>query len=99
MLNSRKFVFILKSKNMERFNPELLKAHVEHLRRLVSSESLLTCGPFRDENQALQIIKADCKESAIKLFKTDPFISQKYYQDFEVHELLEADESNNWLMN
>jgi len=93
------FVFILKSKRRDQLTQGLLMAHGEHLQNLLKGGSLVICGPFQDNDQAMQILRAESKESAISLFQTDPFIRQKYYQDFEIHELLEANESNNWLID
>lgn len=93
------FVFLLKQKSKASLDKTLLIAHVEHLKNLHQSGRLIICGPFTDNDNALQIITADTKEEAILLFEQDPFIKTKYYQTYSIYELLEANEKNKWLLN
>jgi len=93
------FVFLLKKKWKNDLNEKLLLEHVEYLKNLKKTANLIICGPFFDNDGAMQIILANTREEAILLFEQDPFIRYKYYEEYVIHELLEANESNNWLMN
>lgn len=57
------------------------------------------CGPFKDNDSAIQIIVADSQEEAEFIVNADPFIAHNYYQQYELKELIEANEGNNWLMD
>ncbi len=95
----RKFVVVLKSKQCGTLTDELLVAHVNHLKSLQSKGLLFICGPYTDNDRALQIIIADSITEAKHYIKSDPFIEKGYYADYEISELIEANDDNNWLMN
>jgi uncharacterized protein YciI len=69
------------------------------LKSLKKTGNLVICGPFLESDEAIQVILANTKEEAMLLFEKDPFIIYKYYKKYIMHELLEANESNNWLIN
>ncbi|WP_194840958.1 YciI family protein [Filobacillus milosensis] len=77
----------------------LLSSHVKHLQNLTEHEKLLICGPFKDNDTAMQILICETIDEAKKLVKSDPFIDEGYYATYEVNELIEANENNNWLMD
>lgn len=93
------FVFILKSKRRGELTSELLRAHVAHLKALHAQGALAICGPFANDDGAIQILRAHSKAGAIELFEKDPFIQEKYYSDYDVYELHEACDDNGWLMD
>lgn len=92
-----KYIIILKDKKQKTLTSCLLHQHINHLRALTKSKILYLCGPFKDDDQALQIIIANNKEEAEKIANQDPFIKNKYYQSYDIFELIEANEQNNWL--
>lgn len=47
----------------------------------------------------IQILICDSIDEAINLVKNDPFIKERYYATYEVNELIEANENNNWLID
>ena len=53
-----KYVASLRNKRSGTLTDALLEAHVAHLRKLTLEGSLLLCGPFSDNDGALQIIRA-----------------------------------------
>jgi uncharacterized protein YciI len=53
-----KYVAILRNKRSGTLTAALLEAHGAHLRKLTLEGRLLLCGPFRDNDGALQIIRA-----------------------------------------
>lgn len=93
----KKYVAILKEKKKGTLKSDLLNRHVNHLRELTNLGKLFLCGPFNDNDGALQIIIADSKDSAVGIIEQDPFIKDNYYQSYEIYELIEANETNNWL--
>lgn len=93
-----KFVAILKDKRTGELTEELLKKHVEHLQHLSQRSKLFICGPLKDQDRAIQIFICDTMGEAITLVESDPFVKDGYYAGYEVNELLEANEKNNWLM-
>ena len=50
------------------------------------------------QHGALQIISAASYESAKAILVRDPFLSNGYYQRYELFMLIEANAQNNWLM-
>lgn len=75
----------------------LLKTHIEHLKNLRERGHLPMCGPFLDNEGGVLIFRADSKEEVESFMWEDPFIQEKYYQRFIIHEFLEANDENEWL--
>lgn len=94
----KKYVAILKDKNKDALTDGLLEAHTEHLRNLRRQGKLYLCGPFDDDENALQVLVAGSAEEARLLVAADPFVENGYYRDFELRGLIEANEANNFLM-
>lgn len=93
------FVFTLSNKRRGQQTNDLLVAHVNHLKRLKASGSLVICGPYSDNDGAIQIIRSSSIAEAKILFEADPFIQEGYYQNYDVRELLVASDENNWLVD
>ena len=93
-----KFIAILKDKRKGSLTTELLNQHVEHLRTLTKAGHMFLCGPFKDNDGALQVIMANSKLEAEAFLNKDPFIREKYYQGYDLFELIEANDANNWLL-
>lgn len=92
-----KYIAMLKDKARGSLNDTLLNQHVSHLKRMNQEGKLFICGPFKDNDGAIQILLANTKEEAEKLIQQDPFIVNKYYKQYSIYELLEANEDNNYL--
>ncbi|WP_261134417.1 YciI family protein [Bacillus sp. Marseille-Q3570] len=95
----RKFVVVLKDKKKGDLTDKLLGQHIEHLQKLNQKSNLLICGPFKDDEKAMQILICNTMKEAIALVESDPFVQEGYYGDYEINELIEANEDNNWLVN
>ena len=93
----KKYIVILKNKKRDILTEDLLRGHVEHLKKLEKEGRLFLCGPFTDNEGALQIITAYSFNEAEKSALQDPFIIHGYYE-YILHELIEADRSNNYLV-
>jgi uncharacterized protein len=94
-----RFIVILKEKRRGELEAELLVKHIEHLRNLNSEGKLIIAGPFKNDEQGLLILNCEDLDEAITLVESDPFIIEKYYQTYEINEIIVANEENNWLMN
>ena len=93
-----KFVALLSDKEKGTLKESLLIQHVEHLKQLKKQGKLFICGPFKDNDGALQILLTKDKEEAESIVLSDPFIKNKYYRNFVIYELIEANEENDYLM-
>jgi uncharacterized protein YciI len=95
----RTFFVLLKDKGTAPLENALLLAHVAHIKRLHAEGRLLICGPLDDNSRALQIITAQARGDAERIVQADPFIEKKVYRSYELHELIEGNEKNNWLLD
>ena len=91
-----KYVVQYKLKERKGFTADLVKIHVEHLRGLSDKKVLSLCGLLKG-NGAMLIIEAESLKEAKAHILQDPVIIQKKY-GFTIHELIEANEDNNFLM-
>ena len=79
--------------------PDVLKGHVEHLKKLHSKGILFMCGPIKDsEEKGLLIFEANSQEEVKSYVLEDPFIVNKCYANYRIYEWIVADDSNNWLL-
>lgn len=96
----KKYVAILKDKTHTELMDDLLQRHVDHLRTLNLEGKLFICGPFRDRDQAMQILLCRDIEEAKFLVESDPFIKEGYYTAYDLNELIEANEqiTGSWIL-
>ncbi len=95
----RTYFVLLTNKTATQLDDALLLAHVAHIKKLHAEGRLVICGPLDDNKRALQIIAASDRTQAEGIVQADPFIKQQYYRSFELHELIEGNEENNWLLD
>ena len=94
----KKYVVILKDKAGGAPDGSLIGRHVNHLKSLNAKGVLFLCGPFKDHDEAMQILLAETMEEATLLVNEDPFIREGFYRQFSISELVEANEANNYLL-
>jgi hypothetical protein len=94
-----KFVFILQEKNPAVLTKTMYFSHVNHLRRYTKAGKLFLVGPLIGKDKILQIVEAASQEEAKQVVNEDPYVKQKHYCSYEMYELLEPNEANNWLMD
>lgn len=94
-----KFVVILKEKRKGELDANLLTRHIDHLRHLSREGKLMIAGPFKNNEQGMLILNCEDIDEAINLVESDPFIKEKYYNTYDINELIVANEENNWLMD
>jgi uncharacterized protein YciI len=91
-----KFAVFYKLKERKGFTAELSKEHVEHLRSLSQRKILCLCGLLKG-NGAMLLIEAKTLEEAESYINQDPLIIHKKY-GYTIHEFVEANEANNYLL-
>lgn len=94
----KSFLILLGEKQPKLLNDNLLQDHISYLKHLSDKGCLPICGPFSDNQSAVLVIRADSKSDAEEIVNSDPFIKNNYYKKFEIHEFMEANEENNWLV-
>lgn len=94
----KKYVIIIKDKKGSA-SEELVHAHVEHLRELARQDILVLCGPLKDSDKGMKIVQVNSFDEAKAIALNDPFTEEKYYTAYELYELEEANESNNFLLD
>ncbi len=83
--------------NLKPINQELIKGHVEHLKKLKAQGKLVFCGPFTDYPGGMVIISAKDIIEATEIAKSDPFIASGC-KSYEIRTLEPADEENHYLL-
>jgi len=84
-------------KNIKPLNEEIIKSHVEHLKKLKSQGKLVLCGPFTDYPGGMVVFLAEDLAEAMNIAKADPFIVSGY-KSFEIRTLEPANDENNYLL-
>ena len=72
---------------------DVIKKHVEHLKRLDKNDQLILCGPFTDYDGGIVIIKTESIEEAKIIAESDPFITEGF-STYELRTLELADNEN-----
>lgn len=90
-------MYVYLMKNIKPLNEEIIKSHVEHLKKLKSQGKLVLCGPFTDYPGGMVVFLAEDLAEAINIAKADPFIASGY-KSFEIRTLEPANDENNYLL-
>lgn len=69
-----RYVVTLTPRPGAKLTPDLIRAHVAHLRQLDAAGRLVLCGPFGDGGGGMAIIRAASLEEATALAAADPFV-------------------------
>ena len=91
-----KFVVLYKLKKMKGLTADLAKNHVEHIRNLSRKNVLFLCGRLKGDG-AMLILEAESLKEAEAYILQDPVIVKKNYS-YAIHEFIEANEGNNFLL-
>lgn len=89
------YVYLMENKLP--LNDEIVKAHVEHLKRLKVEGKLLLCGPFTDYPGGMVIFTAEDDKEAADIAFSDPFIKSGY-KTCELRTIELANEENDYLL-
>ncbi len=93
------FFVTLKNKRRGECTVGLLRNHVDYLKNLRREGHLPFCGPLLDNDRGIWILRAMSEADALEMIKGDPFVADRYYQEYECCEMFEAGDENNWLMD
>lgn len=96
MRDERLYVIFLNAVRGKPFTPAAIHAHVNHLRTLDQAGKLVLCGPLKDAEMGLVIIRAADTAEAETVARTDPFVVQGF-RTFTVRTLEVASAENNYL--
>ena len=92
-----KFVVIYKDRVSKGLTLDLIKNHVERIKSLHKNGNLSLCGLLKKTDKAILIFEAETYKDAKSYVLKDPLIETKHY-NYEIYELNEANESNNWFL-
>jgi uncharacterized protein YciI len=94
----KKFIALIEKKNSNPAPRDLMLKHIDHLKALRKTGILFLCGLFHNENKVIQILNAADMAEADALVRRDPFTVSGFFADYTIHELIEANEENNYLL-
>jgi uncharacterized protein YciI len=98
-MSNPKFINIIILKKIDP-NPtpfQLVRDHVEHLKKLDESGKYILGGPFTDWEGGIVIVKAISPEEAKQIAESDPFV-KSCSRTYEIRTLEIADKENNYLL-
>ncbi len=91
MNNNSKYIrYVILNNRKKDYTFDVIKKHVNYLKRLDENDQLVLCGPFKDYNGGIVIINAESLEKAKMIAESDPFITE----GFSTHELRTLELSN-----
>jgi len=94
--NSKNIRYVYLINRNKDYTFDVIKKHVEHLKKLDNNDQLVLCGPFIDYNGGMIIIKAESIEDAKKIAESDPFITDGF-STYELRTLELSNKENNHL--
>ena len=92
-----KYVVIYKDRVRKGLTHDLLRSHVEHIKNLHNNGKLFLCGFLKKSDKVMLILEAESYKDGENYILQDPLIIKKHY-NYEMYELNEANESNNWFL-
>ncbi|MDO5101069.1 MAG: YciI family protein [Eubacteriales bacterium] len=87
--------YIYLMKNIKSLSMEVVKKHIEHLKKLDNMGKLVLCGPFTDYEGGIVILKCRDINEAKLIADEDPFIKEGY-KTYELMTLCVANKENNY---
>jgi uncharacterized protein YciI len=99
MQNNLKYIryVILINRNKD-YTFDVIKKHVVHLKQLDENGQLVLCGPFKDYDGGMVIIKAESLKTARRIAESDPFITEGF-STYELRTLELSNKENQYLLN
>jgi uncharacterized protein YciI len=90
------YVILLTQNPAQPFTPEVIRAHVEHIRMLDDHGQLVLCGPFLDWDGGMVVVRASSKDEARSIAEADPFV-RGGYETYELRTLHHGCRENDYL--
>jgi uncharacterized protein YciI len=92
-------LWVIQLGKLKDFTPEVIRAHVEHIRCLDDAGKLVLAGPFSGEPAGgLIILRAGSEAEALAIAGMDPFVAQGF-ESCTVRALTPARRTNNYLLD
>jgi len=99
MHNNSKYIrYMILINRKKDYTIDVIKKHVEHLKILDENGQLVLCGPFKDYDGGIIILKTESLETAKMIAESDPFITEGF-STYELRTLELADKENHYLLN
>ncbi len=99
MQNNSKYIrYVILINRQKDYSIDVIKKHVERLKKLDENGQLVICGPFLDYNGGIVIIRAESIEEAKIIAESDPFIAEGF-STYEVRTLELSNKENKYLLN
>ena len=76
--NSKYFRYVILINRKNKYTLDVIKKHVEHLKKLDKNGQLVLCGPFKDYDGGIVILKTESMEAAKMIAESDPFITEGF---------------------
>lgn len=89
-----RYVYFLTMIPGKKFNEEIIRAHVRHLKKLEDTGKLVLCGPFADNEGGMVILDVESYDEAKRIAESDPFVAEGY-ETYELRTLLLSCKENN----
>jgi len=92
-------LWVIQLGKLKDFTQEVVRAHVEHIRRLDDAGKLVLAGPFEGEPAGgLIVIRAGSVGEALSIAEMDPFVAQGF-ESCTVRAMTPACRTNNYLLD
>lgn len=91
------YAYLLSHEKPELVTKALVEEHVAHLKRLDDAGQLVLCGPFKDYQGGLVVVKASSAEEARRIAESDPFV-RSGFESFELRTWELANRGNRYLL-
>jgi len=91
------FLYFIELVQKKEYTRDVIKEHVDHLKKLDSANIYVLGGPLIDRKGGMIIIKASSKEQAEQIAVQDPFVTEGF-SSYQVFTLNPATKENNYLL-
>ena len=78
-----RYVILLKPKVEKKLTENIIRKHVEYLKKLDEQGVLILCGPFKEGKGGMLIVNSKSFQEAKSIAEADPFVKN----NFETYEL------------
>jgi len=94
--NSKNIRYVYLINRNKNYTFDVIKKHVEHLKKLENNNQLVLCGPFQDYDGGIVILISESIEDAKIIAESDPFITDGF-STYELRTLELSNKENNHL--
>ena len=99
MQNHSKYIrYVILINRQKNYSVDVIKKHIEHLKRIDKRDQLVICGPFQDYDGGIVIVKAESIDGAKMIAESDPFIKGGF-STYELRTLELSNKDNQYLLN